>query len=516
MVLRCSTRDGVIVKYSNNKMPGSPEPNARCDTLEGTSETKEDINFKMENDPEPPSDLSFVSPTAKWSSLGPIYRHRRTIAHLIIFLLFTGWWITSLILHRHDKNWVVPFLIWICVILRLVFFRLPIHHVTNAIQWVWTQSAVRIYDAVPEKYHSIAGILLTSCIVVVGSFIPQEDGENTRANRAVSLFGMLVIFSCFYASSKHRDYVRWRTISAGILGQYIIGLIVLRTSVGYNIFKFIADRVADLFEFSEQGLIFLTQPSITDLGWFILTVIPALIFFISLVQVLFYIGFIQWFIGKLAAFVNWSLGVSGAEAIVAAATPFIGQGESVMLVRPFIAYMTKAEIHQVMTCGFATISGAVLIGYIQLGLNAQVLVSSCVMSIPASIAVSKLRYPETEETLTKSSSSVPDDEEHKAQNWLHAFANGQWLGIKVGATIVASLLCVLGFVALVNGLLSWWGSYLNINDPELTLQTILGYALYPVAFLLGVPRNGNLLRLSKLIAEKIITVSYISRLRQIA
>ena len=116
--------------------------------------------------------------------------------------------------------------------------------------------------------------------------------------------------------------------------------------------------------------------------------------------------------------------VSGAEAVVAAASPFIGQGESAMLIRPFIAHLTSAELHQVMCSGFATIAGSVLVAYISLGVNAQALVSSCVMSIPASLAISKLRYPETEETLTAGRVVIPDDDEHKAANSLHAFANG--------------------------------------------------------------------------------------------
>lgn len=125
-----------------------------------------------------------------------------------------------------------------------------------------------------------------------------------------------------------------------------------------------------------------------------------------------------------------------------------------MLIRPFVPHLTMAEIHQIMTSGFATIAGSVLVAYIGLGLNPQALVSSCVMSIPASLAVSKLRYPETEETLTAGRVVVPDDDEHRAANALHAFANGAWLGLKIAGMIVSTLLCIIALVALVNGVLS--------------------------------------------------------------
>jgi CNT family concentrative nucleoside transporter len=138
-------------------------------------------------------------------------------------------------------------------------------------------------------------------------------------------------------------------------------------------------------------------------------------------------GTIQWFIGKFAVFFFWALRVSGAEAVVAAASPFIGQGESAMLIRPFVAHLTQAELHQVMCSGFATIAGSVLVAYINLGVNGQALISSCVMSIPASLAISKLRYPEEEETLTAGRVVIPDDDEHRAANFIHAFANGRVL-----------------------------------------------------------------------------------------
>lgn len=109
-----------------------------------------------------------------------------------------------------------------------------------------------------------------------------------------------------------------------------------------------------------------------------------------------------------------------------------------------------------MCSGFATIAGSVLLAYISLGVNAQALISSCVMSIPASLAISKLRYPESEETLTTGRVIIPDDDEHKAANSLHAFANGAWLGLKIAGMILATLLCIISLLALANGLLTWY------------------------------------------------------------
>ncbi|KAJ3471872.1 hypothetical protein MRS44_001971 [Fusarium solani] len=443
--------------------------------------------------------------------LGWLIRHKRPIIHLFLFMLFTGWWIASLVVHRNDKNWIIPFLLWLAITLRLIFFHVPIRYVSGPIRWTWHHTAVVVYDMIPAKFRTPAGAFVAIATILVGSFASEEVADNTRENRAVSLFGMAVFIFVLWVTSRDRRRINWRTVIGGMLGQYIIGLFVLRTGAGYSIFRFIALRAADLLGFAKDGVIFLTNPDVAATPGFFFGVIPAIIFFISLVQVLYYIGFVQWFIMKFATFVFWALGVSGAEAVVAAATPFIGQGESAMLVRPFVPHMTKAEIHQIMTCGFATISGSVLVGYTSLGLNAEALVSSCIMSIPASLAISKMRYPETEETLTAGRVVIPEDDEQKAENALQAFADGAWLGIKIAGTIVASLLCIIALVALINGLLTWWGYYININDPKLTLQTILGYCLYPVSFLLGVSRErdgSDILKVAKLIAEKIITNEY--------
>lgn len=224
-----------------------------------------------------------------------------------------------------------------------------------------------------------------------------------------------------------------------------------------DIFNFISTLARELLGYAGDGVAFLTSPKIAALPYFIVLVLPAVLFFVSIVSILYYWGVLQWFVIKFANFFFWSMKVSGAEAVVAAASPFIGQGESAMLIKPFIAHLTNAELHQVMASGFATISGSVLIGYIGLGVNGSALISSCVMSIPASLALSKMRWPETEETLTAGRVVIPDDDEHRATNTLHAFANGAWLGIKIAGMILATLLCIIGLVGVINGLLGWWG-----------------------------------------------------------
>ena len=409
-------------------------------------------------------------------------------------------------------NWIIPFLFWLAIMIRLITLYVPITVVTKPMHWVWNNTGVRVQQLVPEKMRVPAGAALTIVVILVGAFASKESEDNTRANRAVSLFGLAVFILGFWATSRDRTRIVWHTVIVGMLLQFLIALFVLRTQAGYDIFNFISKLARLLLGFADDGVIFLTSADVPKLPWFFTSVIPAIIFFVSFVQLLYFWGILQWFIKKFASFFFWSMRVSGAEAVVAAASPFIGQGESAMLIRPFVPHLTMAEMHQIMCSGFATIAGSVLVAYIAMGLNPQALISSCVMSIPASLAFSKLRYPEEEETLTAGRVVIPDDDEHKAANALHAFANGAWLGLKIAGMIVATLLCIIALLNMVDGLLTWWGHYLNLNgEHDLTLEMILGYVFYPVAFLLGVSREGkDLLLVGRLIGIKVITNEFVA------
>ncbi|PLB50153.1 H+/nucleoside cotransporter [Aspergillus steynii IBT 23096] len=438
-------------------------------------------------------------------------KYIKHVVYAVIWLLFTGWWIAGLILHRHDLGWLIPFLLYLAITLRIIFLYVPISIIMRPTKWVWNQTATRFVALIPEKLRIPGAALLTISVILIGAFASEETVDNSRENRAVSLFGLVVFLFVLWATSRNRKKIVWHTVIMGMLVQFIIALFVLRTKAGYDIFNFISTLARELLDFAGEGVDFLVETGFSaSHTWFLVTVIPAIMFFVSLVQLLYYTGILQWAVGKFAIFFFWCMRVSGAEAVVAAASPFIGQGESAMLIKPFIPYLTMAEIHQVMCSGYATIAGSVLVSYIGMGVNPQALVSSCVMSIPASLAVSKLRWPEEEETLTAGRVVVPEDEENKAANALHAFSNGAWMGIKIAGMISATLLCIISFVGLINGLLTWWGRYLNINDPELTLELILGYICYPIAFLLGVSRDGDLLKVGKLLGMKLVMNEFIA------
>jgi CNT family concentrative nucleoside transporter len=435
--------------------------------------------------------------------------HCKHILRALWLCLFSGWWIASLVLHRNDKNWIIPFLLWLCVFLRVITFYIPAKLVMVPMRFVWKQSGVRIMKMVPENMRIPGAACIVVATYLVGAFVTKETKENTRADRAISCLGLAVFIAVLWATSRNRKAIKWHTVIVGMLMQFIIALFVLRTKAGYDIFNFISTLARQLLGFARAGVAFLTTSEISQYTFFFFSVLPAIVFFVALVQLLYYYHILHWFVQKFAHFFFWSMKVSGAEAVVAAASPFIGQGESAMLIKPFVPHLTMAELHQIMCSGFATIAGSVLVAYLSMDINASALISSCVMSIPASLAVSKLRYPETEEPLTAGHVTVPHDDSDEAENGLHAFANGTWLGLKIAAMIMGTQMCIIAFIALVDALLTWWGNHLNIDG--LTLEMILGYLLYPVSFLLGVSRTGDdIYRVAQLIGLKLIANEFVA------
>jgi len=446
------------------------------------------------------------------------FPYYRLAIDIFIGCFFTAWWLSIVIQPKHRHQWLIPTVIWGMIMVRLITWHIKIlPWLLNKVKIVWDFFTGYVYKVLSKKYQRlITGAVITVGVILLGTFVPSETEYSKRKDRAISFFGCIVAIFLLFVTSKAPSKINWNAVIGGMLMQFIIALFVLRTKCGYDVFNFISTLARELLGFAKDGVAFLTNKDVSQLGMFFFTVLPSVAFFVAFIHIWYYFGVIQWAIRKFAYFFFWTLRVSGAEAITAAASPFIGIGESAILIKDLMPYLTKAELHQIMTSGFSTISGAVLVGYIGLGLNPQALVSSCVMSIPASLAVSKLRYPELENPISSGTVMIPKVEDSEAarekskdepQNVLQAFSNGATLGLRIAGTMMIQCMCIIGLVALCNGILTWFGNYWNID--HLTLELILSYIFYPIGFLLGTPRN-EILLVSKLIAYKFIQNEYVA------
>lgn len=222
-----------------------------------------------------------------------------------------------------------------------------------------------------------------------------------------------------------------------------------------------------------------------EMGVLAFAVLPILFFTSFCISILYYLGAMQWFITKLGWILQAFLGTTVCESVTAAANIFLSMSESPLLIRPYIKILTHSEIHAVMTSGFATVSGSVFAAYISYGAEAAHLITASVMAAPASLMVSKLFYPETVKSRTKSDNIQMEPSEDTSI--LDAASNGATIAISLVLGIIANLVAFVSFVAFINGVLSFFGVLVGIED--LSLRYIFQYCFMPLAYVLGVPWN---------------------------
>ncbi|KAH8107842.1 Na+ dependent nucleoside transporter C-terminus-domain-containing protein [Cristinia sonorae] len=428
-----------------------------------------------------------------------------------VALVILGWWISATVLHKTRHRWIVQTL-WAWFFILVIAFRfIPNSIVTRPVEAVWGPLVSRPFFALPSRARLGLGWLALLGIVFGSAFGFKLEADTTYGDRAISVLGLAVFQFCFWATSMNRSIIPWSTVIVGLFIQQAIAMFVLKSGAGFKIFSWIAHLAADFLEQGLAGAAFFFDQNVVDNNhWFFVNTLSTIIFFIAFVQMMYYLGVMQWLIKNFAWFFFKTMNVSGAEAVVAAASPFIGQGESACLVRPYVDLMTESELHLTMTSGFSTIAGSVLGAYISLGVPPQNLITASVMSIPASIAISKLRCPETEEPVTRGHVTIDRGlEKNKPANALHAFSQGAVFGLVVAGQILANVLTVVSLVATINGLLSWIGQGFGIN--QLTLQLILRYIFYPVTFFMGVPRK-EILPVAELLATKLVENEFVAYL----
>lgn len=324
--------------------------------------------------------------------------------------------------------------------------------------------------------------------------------------RAISLFGLIIFIGISYAFSVNRHAIRWHPILWGIALQLIFAVLILKTAPGLAVFQFLGNCVTQFLNFSDQGAKFLFGESFEE-HFIAFKVLPTIIFFSSFINVLYHYGILQKVVEWVAWIMRKTMKTSGSETLSCSANIFIGQTEAPLLIKPYISSLTNSELHAVMTGGFATIAGGVMAAYISFGVPAEHLIAASVMSAPAALAVSKLLYPETEESLT--AGTVKIDVKPTSANAIDAAATGAIEGMKLALNVAAMLIAFLGLLALINGLLNWLGG--TIGLAQLSLEWIFSYLFAPVAWLMGVPWN-DCLQVGVLLGKKTIINEFIAYL----
>jgi CNT family concentrative nucleoside transporter len=300
--------------------------------------------------------------------------------------------------------------------------------------------------------------------------------------RLVGVLGMVVILAIAWALSTDRRRIAWRTVIAGTALQLVFALLILKTPWGRAFFEYARIYVTAFLNFSDAGSEFIFGEGFTE-HFFAFKVLPTIIFFSSVIAILYYLGALQWVVKLFARVMIWLMRTSGAESLSASANIFVGQTEAPLLIRPYVGAMTRSELMAVMTGGFATVAGGVLALYVGMGISAGHLIAASVMSAPAALVMAKLMVPETEESKTAGKVEMAVDLPYV--NVIDAAAQGAADGLRLALNVGAMLLAFLGLIALINGIIEPIGAWVGV--PGLDLEGILGLLLSPLAWLMGVP-----------------------------
>ena len=326
-----------------------------------------------------------------------------------------------------------------------------------------------------------------------------------------SLLGILILPLIAYLLSTRRSAIRWSTVVVAFLIQASIGGFVLFVPWGKQLLASIAVGVGELLSYSRVGIEFLFGNLInsSEIGFvFALSVLPVVVFFSSLIAVLYHVGVMRWVIKFIGGGLRRALGTSHSESLSAAANVFVGQAEAPLVAKPYIPGMTQSELFAVMVGGMASIAGSVMAGYVALGITLEYLLAASFMAAPGALMMAKLIVPETSTPIEPGSADDTTDERYV--NVFDAAASWAMSGMQMALAIGAMLLAFIALIALANGLLGGVGQWFGIEN--LSIEQILGLIFQPIAYALGVSWDEAQLA-GSLIGQKLVLnefVAYVS------
>lgn len=301
--------------------------------------------------------------------------------------------------------------------------------------------------------------------------------------KIVSVVGLFSMVGFAWLLSSHRSKIPWRIVGGGLLLQFVLALLVLKTVPGQMVFDQMGKIFNSLLDCVDVGSQQVFGPTYTD-HFVAFKVLPTIIFFSSLLSMLYYLGVIQIIVQAAAWLMQKTLKTSGAESLSAAANIFVGQTEAPLIVKPYIESMTQSELMSVMVGGFATIAGGVFAAYIGMGIDPGHLMTASVISAPAALLIAKVMQPEVEEP--KTLGTVRVEFEQTATNLIEAAGNGAIEGLRLCLNVGAMLLTFIALVTVINVFVGWLGGVCGFGD-DWTLQRMLGVVFFPFAWLMGIP-----------------------------
>jgi len=312
-------------------------------------------------------------------------------------------------------------------------------------------------------------------------------------DRFFGIIGIICFLGIAYLLSNNRKAINYRLVGVGLILQVTLALFILKTEIGKILFGWIASFISKILDFSDEGAKFVFGVLVNKevlsqtLGpanafIFFFKIIPTIIFVAVLVNISYHLGIMQRIVMFFAWIVNKLMGASGSEALSNVGSIFVGQVEAQIMIKPYVHGMTRSELLASMSGSMACIAGGVMAVYISMGVPAQYLLAASLMAAPGALVISKIVYPETEESQTKGHVTLEIEKSHA--NLMDAISHGASDGLKISLNVIAMLLGFIALIAMVDAGLSFIGNLVGI---PLNLTVILGTLFSGFAYVMGVP-----------------------------
>jgi concentrative nucleoside transporter, CNT family len=332
---------------------------------------------------------------------------------------------------------------------------------------------------------------------------------------AYSLLGMLLILAIAVLLSSDRKAIRLRVVGAAFALQAALAALVLYVPPGKAALQGLAAGVSGLLGYAQAGTRFLFGPLANpEIGGtsFAISALPAIVFFAALISILYYLGVMQFAIRWIGGALEKITGVSRLESLSAAANIFVGQSESPLVIRPYLASLAPSQLFCVMSVGMAGVAGTILAAYAAMGIRVDYLVAAAFMSAPGGILMAKLIMPDPRHIVIglppEDAAILPGDHGERPSNIIMAAAEGAQTGVKLAVAVGAMVLAFVALIAMANGFVGWVAGLLGYGG--VTFQSLLGYLFAPVFLLNGAPDWAEALRAGSLFGTKLVLNEFVA------
>ncbi|CAD5117032.1 unnamed protein product [Dimorphilus gyrociliatus] len=413
------------------------------------------------------------------SELNDVWKNNTTsIVRIILFFLLSGYSVYLGFAIKHSLSGAKPLIILTSIAAFFIIYNIIRDNFGDKIYEKVLRPPVK---TISRNWKWLKFVIFPALAIGVVFFLSFSVLKEIR--QLQSLSGIVAFILVIYIFSVHPDRICWRPVLWGFGLQFAMGVFVLRWKSGYDGVKWLSDQITKFIDYSNEGSTALFGDPFLILHPFVMVGLPMIIYLGAVMSILYFMGVTQIVAGKLGWLMQKTMGTTAVETLSVAANIFLNGMDTMLMLRPYLVKLTRSEFHCLMVGNLSTVAGFAFALFVLLGAPPQHLLSAAVMSAPAAIAIAKLSFPETEESITKTQQDV-EVEKPAERNVAEAAANGAGVAGQTVAAVICNMLAFISMLGFVNASLGWIGDRVGVDG--LSFQKICSYLLFPVSLLIGI------------------------------